>query len=75
MDKKGLDYDGFRSLAVWLMDKITGLWAGKAQEFTDILDTVKSQYAGAVYLTQAEYDALSDEEKMDETKCYFITEE
>lgn len=74
MDKKGLDYDGFRSLAVWLMDKIKGLWDGKAQEFTNILDTAKSQYAGAVYLTQAEYDALSEEEKMDATKVYFIEE-
>jgi hypothetical protein len=64
MDKKGLDYDGFRSLAVWLMDKIKGLW-----------DEREARYAGAVYLTQAEYDALSEEQKMDATKVYFIVEE
>jgi hypothetical protein len=82
MDKKGLDYDGFRSLAVWLMDKITGLWNEKINLFHEteqaqqaILDTAKSQYAGAVYLTQAEYDALSEEEKMDASKVYFIEEE
>jgi hypothetical protein len=62
-------------MATWLTDKMKALWDGKAQEFTDILDTAKSQYAGAVYLTQAEYDALSEEQKMDATKVYFIVEE
>lgn len=65
----------WRALQTWTTNKIKGLWDGKAQEFTNIIDTAKSQYAGAVYLTKAEYDALSEEEKMDASKVYFIEEE
>lgn len=65
----------WRALQTWTTNKIKGLWDGEAQEFTNIIDTAKSQYAGAVYLTQAEYDALSEEEKMDASKVYFIEEE
>jgi hypothetical protein len=72
---KTLTNELWRVLQTWTTNKIKGLWDGEAQEFTNILDTAKSQYAGAVYLTQAEYDALSEEEKMDASKVYFIEEE
>ena len=61
---KILTYEGFRTMATWLTDKMKALWAER-----------ETQYAGAVYLTQAEYDALSEEQKMDATKVYFIVEE
>lgn len=64
----------FRVMSAWFGNYIQSLWNDKSQEFTNIIDTAKSQYAGAVYLTQAEYDVLSESEKMDATKTYFITE-
>lgn len=53
----------FRVMSTWFGNYIQSLWNER-----------EARYAGAVYLTQAEYDALSEEEKMDATKTYFITE-
>lgn len=47
----------------------------KAQSTTQYIDQVQANYAGAVYLTQSEYDALTDEQKNDTTKVYFIEEQ
>lgn len=38
------------------------------------INDVAADYAGAVYLTQEEYDALTPEQKMDSTKSYWIEE-
>ena len=54
----------WRTLQTWTTNKIKGLW-----------DEREARYAGAVYLTQAEYDALTDEQKNDTTKVYFIEEQ
>ena len=35
----------------------------------------EAHYAGAVYLTQEEYDQLTTAQKLDPTKVYFIEEE
>lgn len=64
MATKILTAELFRILTTWLTDKIKGLW-----------DEREARYAGAVYLTQTEYDALSEEQKMDASKVYFIEEE
>ena len=40
-----------------------------------IINIIKQQYAGAVYLTQAQYDALPESEKLDSSKTYWIEEE
>jgi hypothetical protein len=61
---KILTNDLWRALQTWTTNKIKGLW-----------DEREARYAGAVYLTQAEYDALSEEQKMDASKVYFIEEE
>lgn len=77
--EKILTNELWRALQTWTTNKIKGLWDEEINLFHEteqaqqaILDTAKSQYAGAVYLTQAEYDALSEEEKMDASKVYFI---
>lgn len=51
-------------MAAWFVDKINTMW-----------NDIETRYAGAVYLTQSEYDALSEEQKMDASKVYFIEEE
>ena len=61
---KIISFEGFRTMAAWFVDKINTVWNDR-----------EARYAGAVYLTQAEYDALSEEQKMDATKTYFIVEE
>jgi vacuolar-type H+-ATPase subunit H len=43
-----------------------------AQEAISAAQEAAQHYAGAVYLTQAEYDALTPQQKMDATKVYFI---
>jgi len=45
-----------------------------AQEAISAAKEAAQHYAGAVYLTQDEYDALTPQEKMDATKVYFIEE-
>ena len=65
----------FRVMSTWFGNYVQSLWNDKSQEFTNIMDTAKSQYASVVYLTQEQYDALSEEEKMDASKVYFIEEE
>lgn len=62
--EKILTNELWRALQTWTTNKIKGLW-----------DDREAHYAGVIYLTQAEYDALSEEQKMDATKCYFIEEE
>ena len=47
-----------------------------AEELTELINDVKDMFGGRslIYLTQLEYNALSEEEKEDETKSYFITD-
>lgn len=47
-----------------------------AEELTELINDVKDMFGGRslIYLTQLEYNALSKEEKEDETKSYFITD-
>ena len=61
---KIISFEGFRTMAAWFVDKINTMW-----------NDIETRYAGAVYLTQSEYDALSEEQKMDASKVYFIEEE
>ena len=79
---KILDWDGFRTLAAWFTERIKALFAAEKADFSQhveqgkqYIDQVQANYAGAVYLTQAEYDALTDEQKNDTTKVYFIEEQ
>lgn len=65
---KILDWDGFRTMGAWFTERIKALFAAE-------LETLNANYAGAVYLTQSEYDALTDEQKNDTTKVYFIEEQ
>lgn len=67
-----MSYDGFRAFAA---DLITRIKAHITALFAAELETLNANYAGAVYLTQAEYDALTDEQKNDTTKVYFIEEQ
>lgn len=60
---KFLSIDDFRVYAVDLTTKIQQLWKER-----------ETNYAGAIYLSQTEYDALTEEQKLDSTKTYFITE-
>ena len=48
---------------------------GIIQEAISAAQEAAQHYAGAVYLTQAEYDALTPQQKMDATKVYFIEKE
>jgi hypothetical protein len=47
-----------------------------AEELIVIINSVKDMFGGRsiVYLSQLEYDSLSEEEKNDETKSYFVTD-
>ena len=47
-----------------------------AEELTELINDVKDMFGGRslIYLSQLEYNALSEEEKEDETKSYFITD-
>lgn len=45
-----------------------------AQEAISAAQEAAQHYAGAVYLTQAEYDVLTPQQKMDATKVYYIEE-
>lgn len=63
-----MSYDGFRAFAADIITRIKALFAAE-------LETLNANYAGAVYLTQSEYDALTDEQKNDTTKVYFIEEQ
>ena len=89
MDKKGLDYDGFRSLAVWLMDNIKRLWAseqqalqsqlypavGMAYLFHEINVQAISQY-GIEGKTYVFGDTSTEDTSMDRPACamYYIDE-
>lgn len=75
MADKKLTYNGFRTMSVWLGEFIKGLWQKEKDGFKQYIDDTQSSYAGAVYITQDEYDALSEGEKLDITKVYFIVEE
>lgn len=63
-----MSYDGFRAFAADIITRIKALLAAE-------LETLNANYAGAVYLSQEEYDALTDEQKNDTTKVYFIEEQ
>lgn len=67
-----MSYDGFRAFAA---DIITRIKSHITALFAAELETLNANYAGAVYLTQSEYDALTDEQKNDTTKVYFIEEQ
>lgn len=47
-----------------------------AEELTALIDDVRAMFGGRslVYLTQLEYDSLSEAERNDESKSYFITD-
>lgn len=68
MAERKLTYNGFRVMLADLSARIKALFAAE-------LETLNANYAGAVYLTQSEYDALTDEQKNDTTKVYFIEEQ
>ena len=77
-----MSYDGFRAFAADIITRINALFAAEKADFSQhveqgkqYIDQVQANYAGAVYLTQAEYDALTDEQKNDTTKVYFIEEQ
>ena len=70
-----MSYDGFRAFAADIINRIKALFAAEKADFSQYIDQVQANYAGAVYLTQEEYDALSDEQKNDTTKVYFIEEQ
>lgn len=72
---KILDWDGFRTMGAWFTERIKALFAAEKADFSQYIDQVQANYAGAVYLTQSEYDALTDEQKNDTTKVYFIEEQ
>lgn len=55
-----------------LLFRVMSTWFGNYVQHK--FDEVQKHYSGVVYLTQAEYDALSEAEKMDSTKTYFIEE-
>lgn len=67
-----MSYDGFRAFAA---DIITRIKSHITALFAAELETLNANYAGAVYLSQEEYDALTDEQKNDTTKVYFIEEQ
>lgn len=65
-----------------LAARIKALFAAEKADFSQhveqgkqYIDQVQANYAGAVYLSQAEYDALTDAEKNDTTKVYFVEEQ
>lgn len=68
MAERKLTYNGFRVMLADLTTRIKELFAAE-------LETFNANYAGAVYISQAEYDALTDEQKNDPTKVYFIEEQ
>ena len=81
-----MSYDGFRAFAADIITRIkahiTALFAAEKADFSQYveegkqyIDQVQANYAGAVYLSQEEYDALTDEQKNDTTKVYFIEEQ
>ena len=70
-----MSYDGFRAFAADIITRIKALFAAEKADFSQYIDQVQANYAGAVYLTQEEYDALTDEQKNDTTKVYFIEEQ
>ena len=70
-----MSYDGFRAFAADIITRIKALFAAEKADFSQYIDQVQANYAGAVYLTQSEYDALTDEQKNDTTKVYFIEEQ
>lgn len=72
---KILDWDGFRTMGAWFTERIKALFAAEKADFSQYIEEKNQQYAGAVYLTQSEYDALTDEQKNDTTKVYFIEEQ
>lgn len=67
-----MSYDGFRAFAA---DIITRIKSHITALFAAELETLNANYAGAVYLSQEEYDALTEAEKNDTTKVYFIEEQ
>lgn len=79
MAERKLTYDGFRAFAADIITRIkshiTALFAAEKADFSQYIDQVQANYAGAVYLSQEEYDALTDEQKNDTTKVYFIEEQ
>lgn len=75
MAERKLTYNGFRAFAADIITRIKALFAAEKADFSQYIDQVQANYAGAVYLTQAEYDALTDEQKNDTTKVYFIEEQ
>ena len=70
-----MSYDGFRAFAADIITRIKALFAAEKADFSQYIDQVQANYAGAVYLSQEEYDALTDEQKNDTTKVYFIEEQ
>lgn len=75
MAERKLTYNGFRVMLADLATRIKALFAAEKADFSQYIDQVQANYAGAVYLTQSEYDALTDEQKNDTTKVYFIEEQ
>ena len=59
-----------------LLFRIMSTWFGNyvQHKVNTYFDEVQKHYSGVVYLTQAEYDALSEEDKMREDRTYFIEE-
>ena len=70
-----MSYDGFRAFAADIITRIKALFAAEKADFSQYIEEKNQQYAGAVYLSQEEYDALTDEQKNDTTKVYFIEEQ
>ena len=75
MAERKLTYSGFRVMLADLTARIKALFAAEKADFSQYIDQVQANYAGAVYLSQEEYDALTDEQKNDTTKVYFIEEQ
>ena len=82
MAERKLTYNGFRVMLADLTARIKALFAAEKADFSQhveegkqYIDQVQANYAGAVYLSQEEYDALTDEQKNDTTKVYFIEEQ
>lgn len=70
-----MSYDGFRAFAADIITRIKALFSAEKADFSQYIDQVQANYAGAVYLSKEEYDALTDEQKNDTTKVYFIEEQ
>lgn len=68
MDKKGLDYDGFRTMVAWMQDKISSIFANIKADYNT---NIRKQ----IVCSDKEYLEMYNAGTLEQDKIYMVFQE